>query len=192
MLGRQRDNNGSVFRSLALVDRRGQMGCIRRRHSARTPTSILGLWRNGWSKGSDNPLSSSGTPDWSLAAFGGSSVSSVRNRSREGYPLAICSSCIRSARREVQSGTAVAARAARGLGRSLPRETRLYEGCVSAWTIGRRSGVKLPAPIDMREAPNQIIEMLAKELIPATPGPAIPRDRPARGQVSEEHRLGWA
>jgi hypothetical protein len=31
----------------------------------------------------------------------------------------------------------------------------------------------------MREAPNQIIEMLAKELIPRRPGPVIPRDLPA-------------
>ena len=74
--------------------------------------------------------------------------------------------------REVQSGTAVAAWAARGLGgvrRSLPRETRLYDG-----------------------GTNQITEMLAKELTPRTPGPVILRDRPARGHVSGEHRLGWA
>ena len=96
--------------------------------------------------------------------------------------------------REVQSGTAVAARAARGLGgvrRSLPHETRLYEGCVSAWTIGRRSGSNFSA--DRHEGgATQITEMLAKELIPRTPAPVILRDRPARGQVSGEHRLGWA
>ena len=60
--------------------------------------------------------------------------------------------------REVQSGTAVAARAARGLGgvgRSLPRETRLYEG-----------------------GPNQIIEILAKELIPAHAGACDPAGSP--------------
>jgi hypothetical protein len=73
--------------------------------------------------------------------------------------------------REVQSGTAVAARAARGLGgvgRSLPRETRLYEG-----------------------GPNQIIEMLAKELIPAYAGadPAgSPGSRPSIWRTSV--RLG--
>jgi hypothetical protein len=42
-------------------------------------------------------------------ASGGSSVSSVRKRSRDGYPLAICSSWIRSARRvELHKGNVAA------------------------------------------------------------------------------------
>ena len=62
---------------------RGRTGCSRRRRSARTPTSTPGPWPSGWSRGSGSPRRSSGAPAWSLVACGGSSVSSVRKRSRE-------------------------------------------------------------------------------------------------------------
>ena len=70
--------------------------CSRRRRSGSAPTSTPAPWPSGWSTGSGSRRPGRGAPASSLVASGGSSASSVRKRSRDGYVDAICCSWTRS------------------------------------------------------------------------------------------------